>query len=98
MVTVNEAGEHDVLVRAQRLIGSMPARELAVIADPDDDAVALEHRAVGNHFRAIAARRLADHVLAADEGRGHGGEADGREEPTVPRGPSVAQPLPARLR
>ena len=66
MMTVDEAGQYDMPLRAQHIIGRIFCRQRVVFADFDDHAVALEHRPIFNDCGLIAVEDLADNVFAAD--------------------------------
>ena len=72
MVTVDEAGQHDMLRRTNRLVRRVFCRQRRELADFDDHAVALKNGAVFDDVRFIASRHFADDVLAADQRRSHG--------------------------
>src|SRR5262245_45718011 len=71
MVAIHEAGQDDLLVRAEHRIRLVLRRQFLIGTDGDDRAIALKYGTVFDHVRFAAANHFTNHVLAVNQGRRH---------------------------
>jgi len=67
MMAIDEAGQDDMVARAEHLVGPILLREQVVFSDLDNHTVALEHGAIFHDVRLVPVNDAANDILAADE-------------------------------
>ena len=71
MMSVDEAGQQDLLARADHRRVRMAGLQLRVSADLADDAILLQHGTIGDLFPGVAIARARNRGATADERDGH---------------------------
>jgi len=70
-VVVNQTRHDHVVAGADDLLVGISGAEVLVFSHLDDQAVLLQHRAVGDHDGGVRSGYFGDNVLAAHEARSH---------------------------